>query len=103
MLNCCGEHDITVTQQPDGSYLVLETDIEGDEGRCRCECVFDYQVSIENIPLGTIDVVIQRSVEPETVLIDVWSGTLDLAEGGGAELIDDSSAEPWCSEGDTAG
>ena len=34
-------------------------------------------------------------------LINVWSGSLDLSIGGGTVLIDDSSAEPWCSEVDS--
>jgi hypothetical protein len=99
VLNCCGEHDMTFERQPNGTYLIRETDVAGDAGRCRCTCVFDYQITVENLFAGGIDIEIVREVEPETEVIDVWKGHLSLDTGSGSVVIDDTGAEPWCSGG----
>lgn len=103
-LNCCGEHSMTVHQEGE-TYVVTERDAPEQIGllpvegaRCGCMCVFDYEVTVRGVPEGTIEVKLVRDVTddeggPETV----WQGTIDLGQGQGGIVVDESDAEPWCS------
>ncbi len=97
ILNCCGDHSISASVV-DGVYVIEERDapVNGD-GRCNCMCVFDYSIEIEDVPAGSIAVRVIRDVtddggEPAVV----FDGSFDLSAGSGAEILDDTSAEPWC-------
>jgi hypothetical protein len=99
ILNCCGEHDITVTRETDSSLLVTEID-NGDAGRCRCTCAFDYQVSVERVWNQPLLVRMVRDISDEDGLIEVWQGTLSLDFGGGSVIIDGTPVE-GCQTADT--
>ncbi|MFO0592354.1 MAG: hypothetical protein U0441_32715 [Polyangiaceae bacterium] len=103
VLNCCGEHSITVAVDDAGKYVVSERDAPEDVGgstaRCNCMCVFDFGVSVEPVPAGSIDVRVVLDVtdsgEAEKV---VYEGSIDLSQGSGAIVIDGTSADPWCGQ-----
>lgn len=95
MLNCCGDHAMDVVIE-DGVWVVTETDEpEGGSGRCHCLCVFDFALTVEDVAAGTIALRLLRFVT-ETGETLVWEGALDLAEGAGAIVLDETSVEPWC-------
>ncbi len=99
LLNCCGEHSMTVVEE-DGVYVVTERDApEFSDARCGCMCVFDFSVDVQGIPLGTIPIRVVRNVTdnedgPEVVLEE----SIDLGEGSGAFVIDPIPTD-WCGEG----
>jgi hypothetical protein len=97
LLNCCGDHSMTV-EEVDGVYVFTETDApEGGWGRCLCMCVYDFVIKVDNIPPGTISIRIDRVVtdRPEGSGL-VYEGELDLTLGSGSEVIDDTDVADWC-------
>jgi len=95
VLNCCGEHAMSVTVE-DGLWVVRETDEPLDgETRCRCLCVYDYSVQVEGVAPGPIDVQLVRFVTEDGERV-VWEGALDLGQGSGAIVLDETSVDPWC-------
>ncbi len=99
LLNCCGDHSLSV-EFKDGVYLFTETDAPEDGwGRCSCMCVFDFTVEVEGIAAGIIQAKIVRVVTDDPGWSkDVWEGLIDLSDGSGQVVIDDSSVDPWCTE-----
>ncbi|PID39761.1 MAG: hypothetical protein CSA24_00450 [Deltaproteobacteria bacterium] len=101
VLNCCGDHSQTVSEE-NGVIVVRQTDApQGGSGRCLCECVYDFEAVIPAV-LGPLRVRIERVVTDATnpkprVLFD---GTLDLSVGAGRETIDPSPT-PFCDKGQT--
>lgn len=97
LLNCCGDHSVTVAKQGAG-YLITEIDApEQQGGRCLCMCVFDFAVTIKQVQAGLVPIEIRRdttddSAAPKTV----FKGTLDLSKSAGSELISSKSVDPWC-------
>lgn len=100
LLNCCGDHTMTI-KEVEGVYVVTETDDPEDGwGRCHCMCVFDYTMSAVGLAEGVIQLKIVREVSdwPEGSG-DVWEGELDLSEGSGAIVIDDETdVTGWCGD-----
>jgi hypothetical protein len=95
LLNCCGDHDLTVTYEG-GTFLVTEIDARG-LGRCRCTCVYDYTVSFTGtagweVPLRLVRDVTDDDADP----IVVWEGTLDLTQGSGRIVIDTTDLTGIC-------
>lgn len=89
-LNCCGEHSMEVVYDA-GVYVVTETDAPDNGDRCKCVCVFDFTVTVSDIPAGTISIKLRRIVtdqQPEQKL--VYEGELDLSAGSGFVVIDES-------------
>jgi hypothetical protein len=99
VLNCCGDHTINVVQE-NGTLILNERDApQANAGgaRCSCQCVFDFTVSVEPIPAGSLPIrlvldVTDSGKPPEVV----YGGSLDLSQGSGDVTIDTTSAEPWC-------
>ena len=98
-LNCCGTHSISVREK-EGVYVVKETDApDGMGGRCGCMCVFDFETefSVEVDAQALLPLRIVRDVtddsQGEEVLFD---GTLDLNQGAGSEVLDDTDIGMWC-------
>jgi hypothetical protein len=99
LLNCCGDHSMTMEVQA-GVYVFTEWDApEGGWGRCGCMCVFDYTIQVTGIPQEVINVRINRDVSdwPEETGM-VWEGQLNLTEGSGFVVIDETDVGPWCGE-----
>ncbi|MBW2458308.1 MAG: hypothetical protein JRI68_27645 [Deltaproteobacteria bacterium] len=98
-LNCCGEHDMVITEEG-GVYVVTETDAPemhmGQGARCGCTCVFDFAVEAEAIPQGTIQLEVKRHVtDSSTGVQTVFQGSLDLTQQAGWEIIDNTPST-WC-------
>lgn len=91
VLNCCGDHSQTVKKQGD-VIVVRQTDApQGGGGRCRCDCVYDFEAVIPASP-GLLKVRVERVVTDATNPTPkvLFEGTLDLQAGQGIELIDPS-------------
>ena len=98
LLNCCGDHSMDVAFE-DGVYLIDELDApQNGDGRCHCMCVFDYDLSATGIPAGIITVRLMRHVTDSGDEFMVWEGELDLAEGSGFVILDDTPEDNWCGE-----
>ena len=96
LLNCCGDHGMDVVFE-DGVYVVTETDApEGGDGRCSCMCVFDFDLTASGIPGGLITFRLMRNVTDSGDEFMVWEGELDLAEGSGFVILDDTAEDMWC-------
>jgi len=97
-LNCCGDHSMVVTEE-EGVYLVTETDApEFGDARCGCMCVFDFSVEVQEVAMGVIDIKLVRDVtDSETGAEVIYEGSLDLADGSGSVIVDETDVEPWCS------
>jgi hypothetical protein len=99
LLNCCGDHSMTMHMEGD-EYVFTETDApEGGWGRCACMCVFDFTIIVGGIPPGVIPFRIERVVTdwPEETGT-VTTGQLDLSEGSGFIVVDETDVYPWCGE-----
>lgn len=105
LLNCCGEHSITVHQEGE-LYVVTERDapeqigplpLPGSGARCDCMCVFDFSVQVQSIAADPIELKIVREVtDSDLPVAEIWRGTIDLALGQGTVTIDDEDVGPWC-------
>lgn len=104
LLNCCGEHDMTIEQLDDGTYLITEIDEpenlgNGNTDRCLCSCVYDFEIQAQTIPNESISVRIVRDIAEEAELIEVWEGTLNLPEEPeGSVIINEDDVSAWCDE-----
>ena len=99
LLNCCGDHEMFMTLEQ-GVYVVTERDApQFGDARCGCMCVFDYTMEAHKIPLGQFPIRLVRDVTdwPEGSGI-VYEGTLDLSQGSGAIVLDDTPEPDWCQE-----
>lgn len=97
-LNCCGDHGVAIGEDG-GTIEITETDRpEGGGARCSCMCVFDFELSAEGIPAGTIPLRLVREVSdwPEGSGT-VFEGNLDLAAGAGFVVISDQPSM-WCQQ-----
>ncbi len=104
MLNCCGEHDITVRQDGD-VYAITEHDApeqteDGGQTRCKCTCPFDYQVELKNMPSDIVEIRLLRNITDDDQWTNalVWEGTLDLTEESGEIVIDDTPVAFACED-----
>jgi len=99
LLNCCGKHSIDAFYDSEsGTYTVVEIDAPADGGaRCACMCVFDYKTDITGVDSESAYMVISRHVTDEGEPRIVWTGTLDIADGEGTEVVYESPPD-WCSE-----
>ncbi len=98
VLNCCGEHSMTLVEE-DGVYIATERDApEYQDARCGCECVFDFQVDGHGIPTGTISLQVIRDVTDQGDPVTVLDETLDLSQGAGSFVIDPEPSM-WCGDG----
>ena len=60
--------------------------------------VFDYEISVEDIPATKVTLKLLRDVEEHDAVDTVWEGQLDLSTPDAADriIISEESAEPWC-------
>ena len=100
LLNCCGDHSVTVKQES-GTFVITEIDApEQGNMRCRCMCVFDFEVTFDAgvAPAGgMLPIKLVRDVTDDTdPAKTVFSGKLDLSQGSGTEVLDSSDVGAWC-------
>ena len=99
LLNCCGDHSM-IMEKVDDVYVITERDAPEDGwGRCNCMCVFDYTMQAQGIPAGIITIKIMREViNDQTITLEVWEGDLNLDEGSGFVIIDETDVGMWCGQ-----
>ena len=103
VLNCCGDHGFTTTLAENGTYIVTETDYPektstGSTDRCNCMCVFDYEISLDDIPSERVSLQLLRDVKEAESVATVWQGTLDLSESSTDNVVvtNEDDASVWC-------
>jgi hypothetical protein len=99
MLNCCGQRATSV-ERVDSVYEVTERDDpDGVEGRCERQCAFDFSIAVQEVPRAEVYVKLLRDVvDQQGGPAVIWRGSLDLARGAGAVVLDDNPAEPGCQD-----
>jgi len=99
LLNCCGDHSFEVEEQ-NGVYVFTETDApDGAGARCACMCVFDFSIEVTGITTGVIPIRIMRNVtDHDEGPVQVFEAELDLTQGSGSMVVDDTDVYPWCGE-----
>jgi len=100
MLNCCGEHSITVSQDGDGDITVREVDRPAQPGykRCFCSCNYDFRGDASGIEAGQVNLILERKKTDDSATFEtLWEGQVDLAEGSGQIVVDDVPADAFCS------
>ena len=98
LLNCCGDHSMEI-EVVNGVYVVTETDDPGDlMARCPCMCVYDFTVEAQGVVEEVIDLRIVRVTDRADPREIVFEGSLDLAQGSGSLVLDESDVSPWCEE-----
>jgi hypothetical protein len=100
LLNCCGDHSVTVAQDKNGAFVITEVDAPEQLGRCQCMCVYDFEVSFDPgvAPAGgPLSIVLVRDVTDDNApAVTVFSGQLDLSAGSGSEVLDTTDVGMWC-------
>jgi len=99
LLNCCGDHSVTVKQES-GTFVITEIDAPEGNGRCQCMCVYDFEVTFDAgvapvggmLPIELVRDTTDDNDPPKTV----FSGKLDLSQGSGTEVLDTSDVGAWC-------
>lgn len=84
ILNCCGDHAIEA--QVSGTVItVSESDKKPKEGRCRCECNYDFAVDITGLSVGEYTLIVKRTIDDESrVLVE---SAIDLSSPSGSISI----------------
>ncbi len=96
LLNCCGDHSITVTKDGD-TVVFTETDAPENGTRCKCMCVYDYASDVSPIETGILSFRIVRNVtDAQPAVTTVWEGTLDLSAGTGEVVVNTDDVGGWC-------
>jgi len=98
-LNCCGDHSMVI-EQYHNVYTVTETDAPemigvGEGARCGCTCVFDFAVTAEGVAERLIQLQLDRHVTDSGPLETVVDVTIDLSQGSGSVVVDDTESF-WC-------
>ena len=96
-LNCCGSHAMTMACTTQGC-TATETDApQNGSTRCRCSCVFDFQVVATPFAAAEIPLTLARDITDDSAApAMVWSGVLDLSTGSGIVVIDDQPVMMGC-------
>jgi hypothetical protein len=99
LLNCCGDHSMTI-EEVEGVYVVTERDAPMNYGaRCACMCVFDFTMEATGIPEGTIQLrIVLEVTDWEEGSGTVFEGELDLTQGSGSVIIDDTPIDYGCTD-----
>jgi hypothetical protein len=101
LLNCCGDHSVTVTQDSSGTFVITEIDApqaQNGGARCHCMCVYDFDASFSIysagglVPIKLVRDVTDDNEPPKTV----FSGQLNLSAGSGSEVLDTTDVGMWC-------
>ena len=99
-LNCCGEHSVSAAWEGDAVVVTSVDEPEAAPGggaRCGCMCVFDFGVTVLQVPAGTAQALTWRETVTDQDDGDrvVFDGTLDLSAGSGRVVISDAESM-WC-------
>jgi hypothetical protein len=101
-LNCCGEHAVSAAWNGDQIVVTTVDAPEGLGARCACMCVYDFGLTVVNVPAGDApqallwtETVTDATEQEDGGVRVVFDGTLDLNEGAGRIVLDDTE-NMWC-------
>ncbi len=96
-LNCCGDHAVSAAWDGDAIVVTSVDEPQGMGGRCSCMCVFDFALTIVDVPAGSAQAVRWHEdvTDDEEDPRLVFDGTLDLSAGAGRVVLSDA-ASMWC-------
>lgn len=101
-LNCCGLHSVSATWNGDQLVVDAVDEPESMGARCSCMCVFDFGLTVVNVPVGAApqglfwrETVTDASEQEDGGVRVVFDGTLDLSQGAGRIVLDDTPSM-WC-------
>jgi hypothetical protein len=85
MLNCCGDHAISVFfDEQMKVYIINELDQPKDGGsRCRCQCAYDFKIDLPDIQQDRILIALYRNVTDQGGRQNLFLGSLDLSRKQG--------------------
>ena len=84
ILNCCGDRTIEA-QVSDAVITISESDMEPENGRCRCECSYDFAIDITGLSAGEYTLIVKRTIDQESrVLVET---VIDLSSPSGSISI----------------
>jgi hypothetical protein len=65
----------------------------------RCQCVFDFDVLLEDVPpdLVPLEIWQREHDEDQGKEMRIWTGTLDVSPGAGEIVVNDQET-PWCDQ-----
>jgi hypothetical protein len=94
----CGAIPAVEVRFEDGVFQILEKELL-EEPPYGCQCVFDFDVLVEDVPPDVVALEIwQRDLtEAEGKGTRLWSGTLDVGPGTG-EIVLDAEESFWCDQ-----
>ena len=82
----------------EGVLQIVEKEILDDEPY-GCQCVFDFDVLLEDVPpdLVPLEIWQREHDEDQGKGMRIWTGTLDVSPGAGEIVINDEET-PWCDQ-----
>jgi hypothetical protein len=93
LLNCCGQHSVSIVG---GETISIHEQDDPEPGamRCDCRCAYDFRAELDGLMAGPVEMELLLHVTDVTdEPTELWSGTVDLADGSG-EIVIDASPEP---------
>lgn len=97
LLNCCGDHSVTMAREGD-TWVLGERDApQGGSVRCKCSCVFDFEVAVPAFPDGVAHVRIVRLVtDSGQGPLNVWEGDIVVGASPGSIVVDSDPVGYGC-------
>ncbi len=82
----------------EGVLQIVEKEVLDDEPY-GCQCVFDFDVLLEDVPpdLVPLEIWQREHYEDEGKGTRIWTGTLDVSPGAGEIVVNDQET-PWCDQ-----
>jgi len=91
ILNCCGEHAISASQEKDSIVIAENDQPEDGTKRCRCTCAYDFFVELSEISPRVIPLKLTLTVDDSTWT--KWQGNIDVTGESGEFIIPGVSNE----------
>lgn len=94
----CGAIPRVDLRLDDGVFQIIEKEVL-DSPPYGCQCVFDFDVRLEDVPPDQVALEIwqREHHEDEGKGTRIWTGTLDVSPGAG-EIVIDASETAWCDQ-----
>ncbi len=94
-LNCCSERHISA-ELANRVYLITETiGPDAAKGWCRCQCVFDLSIEIQEVSGTEVKIKIVREVNDNAASkVVLYNDTIDLAPLSGTISLNETAIDP---------